>query len=115
MKLVTKTKANGVFVISGDRHWAEFSQITEGVPYPLYDFTSSSINQRHGRGTPTENPHRLLDRTFHEENFGTIDVDWSGKDPKVTVSIVDLDGQKQLSHSFRLSELRHSPASPERK
>ena len=108
MKLITKTKADGVFVISGDRHWADFSKTTSGVPYPLYDFTSSSINQRHARGTPTENPHRLLDRTFHEENFATIDIDWSGADPQISVSIVDLNGQKPLSHTFNLSELSSS-------
>jgi len=105
MKLISKTKANGLFVISGDRHWSDFSRTTSDVPYPLYDFTSSSINQLHTRGTPTVNPHRLLDRTFHQENFGTIDIDWSGDDPKITVSIVDLNGQQQMSHAFRLSEL----------
>lgn len=109
MKLISTTRANGVFVISGDRHWADFSRTTAGVPYPLYDFTSSSINQLHARGTPTENRHRLLDRTFHEENFGAIDIDWSGEDPQITVSIVDLDGKKQLSHTLHLSELRPDP------
>ena len=105
MELVSKTKASGLFVISGDRHWSDFSRTTTDVPYPLYDFTSSSINKLHPRGTPTENPHRLLDRTFHRENFGTIDIDWSSDDPKITVSIVDLDGRQQMSHAFHLSEL----------
>ena len=61
------------------------------------------------RGTPTENLHRLLDHTFHKENFGTIDIDWAGDDPKIRVSIVDLDGKQQMSHAFHLSELRPSP------
>jgi alkaline phosphatase D len=109
MELVSQTKANGLFVISGDRHWSDFSRTTSDVPYPLYDFTSSSINQLHPRGTPTENLHRLLDHTFHKENFGTIDIDWAGDDPKIRVSIVDLDGKQQMSHAFHLSELRPSP------
>ena len=83
--------------------------MTEGLPYPLYDFTSSSINQLHPRGTPTNNPHRLLDRTFHKENFGTIDIDWSQEDPEIEAKIVDLDDNVPLSHSFKLSSLQAAP------
>ena len=83
--------------------------MTEGLPYPLYDFTSSSINQLHPRGPPPNNPHRLLDRTFHKENFGTIDIDWSQEDPEIQVEIVDLDDKVQLSHSFKLSSLQAAP------
>ena len=109
LDLLEKSQASGLFVVSGDRHWSDFSRMTEGLPYPLYDFTSSSINQLHPRGTPTNNPHRLLDRTFHQENFGTIDIDWSQEDPEIRVQIVDLHDKVQLSHSFRLSSLQVAP------
>ena len=109
LDLLAKSKASGLFVVSGDRHWSDFSRMTEGLPYPLYDFTSSSINQLHSRGTPTNNPYRLLDRTFHKENFGTIDIDWSQEDPEIEVKIVDLDDNVPLSHSFKLSSLQAVP------
>ncbi|MBA63181.1 MAG: hypothetical protein CMJ76_12555 [Planctomycetaceae bacterium] len=108
LDLLTQSQASGLFVVSGDRHWSDFSRITQDLSYPLYDFTSSSINQLHSRGTPTDNSHRLLDRTFHKENFGTIDIDWSQEDPEIQVGIVDLQGKMQLSHSFKLSELQVS-------
>ena len=106
LDLISATKASGVLVVSGDRHWSEFSRLTDGLSYPLYDFTSSSINQLHGRGTPTENPHRFLKTTYHKENFGTIDIDWNQNDPVIRVEIVDLQSKAQLSHSVKLSELQ---------
>ena len=106
LDLLTKTNASGVMIVSGDRHWSEFSRITEELAYPLYDFTSSSINQLHSRGTPTDNPHRFLEKTFHKENFGTIDIDWDQDDPVIRVGIVDLTGKVQLSHSVNLSALQ---------
>ncbi len=106
LDLIGRTQASGLIIVSGDRHWSEFSRITNGLSYPLYDFTSSSMNQLHPRGTPTENPHRFLDKTFHQENFGTIDIDWNQKDPVIKVGIVDLQGKTQLSHSVKLSELQ---------
>ena len=42
LDLLTKTNASGVMIVSGDRHWSEFSRITEELAYPLYDFTSVS-------------------------------------------------------------------------
>ena len=106
LDLIGRTQASGLIIVSGDRHWSEFSRITDGLSYPLYDFTSSSINQLHSRGTPTENRHRLLEKTYHLENFGTIDIDWNQKDPVIKVGIVDLQGKTQLSHSVQLSELQ---------
>ncbi len=54
-KLIQDTKAGGVILVSGDRHWSELSLLSEDVPYPMYELTSSSFNQIHPRGTPTEN------------------------------------------------------------
>ena len=104
-KLLTKTKAAGVVIISGDRHWAELSRVDEGVPYPLYDFTSSSFNQLHARGTPTKNRFRASPTTYHKENFGAITIDWKS-DPQLTLEIRDMAGKSQLTKTLRLSELQ---------
>ena len=44
LSLLRDTRAAGVVVLSGDRHYAELS-VLEGSPlgYPLYDLTSSTI------------------------------------------------------------------------
>ncbi len=104
--LIANTRANGVIFLSGDRHWCEFSALTEGVPYPLYDFTASSMTQEHQRGTPTPNKNRLLPKTFHQPNVGTLHVDWKLNDPILTFRIVDATGGIQIEKMIRLEELR---------
>ncbi|MGB7327576.1 MAG: alkaline phosphatase D family protein [Rubripirellula sp.] len=98
LNLLKSTKANGVIFISGDRHWAELSSLSDGMPYPICDLTSSSFNQLHGRGTPTKNRFRLMANTFHHENYGVIRIDWDAPKPKATLEIRDLDGKVQMKH-----------------
>lgn len=106
-KLIESTRAEGVVLLSGDRHWAELSRLATDVPYPLCEMTSSSLNQIHARGTPTENRHRADDRTFHRENYGVLRIDWSD-DPMVTLKIKDSEGDVQIETAFPLSRIQHS-------
>jgi alkaline phosphatase D len=103
-KLIQKTKANGVVIISGDRHTAEFSRIESGLGYPLYDITSSSLNQRH-RWRSELNPHRV-GGMYYDENFGTILVNWTEDDPTVRMQVRDMKGQVVIQVRHRLSELQ---------
>jgi alkaline phosphatase D len=107
--LIAKTKANGVIVLSGDRHWAELSVEREGVPYPIRDLTSSSFNQLHERGTPTENTKRALPNTWHRENFGEVAIDWRGEETVVHLRVRDLEGKAVIEEAVALRELRVGP------
>jgi alkaline phosphatase D len=104
--LIGKTRANGVVILSGDRHWAELSVAREGVPYPLYDLTSSSFNQIHPRGTPTENRYRESPKTWHRENFGEVAIDWKGENTVVNLLVRDLKGTVVIERAVPLRELR---------
>ena len=95
--LIAKTKANGVLFISGDRHWSELSAETKDVPYPLYDLTSSSFNQLHTRGTPTENRFRVVKDTYHRENFSVINIDWKQTMPSIVLQIIDLNDDVRIA------------------
>ncbi len=105
---IRDSDAEGVLLISGDRHWAELSEEPTAVGYPLYDLTSSSLNQPHPRGTPTDNRHRAMDRTFHRENYGAIDIDWNAPSPQLRLRIIDQQGTAQLQKQLSLSQLRRS-------
>jgi hypothetical protein len=104
--LIAKTKANGVIVLSGDRHWAELSVEREGVPYPIWDLTSSSFNQLHERGTPTENIKRGLPNTWHRENFGEVAIDWEEEDTVIHLRVRDLKGKPVIEKAVVLRELQ---------
>lgn len=98
LDLLSSTQANGVIFISGDRHWSELSAVANQKRYRIFDFTSSSFNQLHQRGTPTKNRHRFLPKTYHQENYGVIKIAWDSPLPVATLQIRDLDGAVQLQH-----------------
>ena len=91
LELLKKTKANGVIILSGDRHSAEISKLDETLPYPLFDVTSSAMNQTQ-KPSKEENPHRVSDRYFRE-NFGVLKINWSKPKTRVTMEIRDLVGK----------------------
>jgi len=102
--LIQKTQANGVILLSGDRHWSELSVESDLGPYPIYDLTSSSINQKHPRGTPTQNRFRALPTTWHEENFGKISINWT--DRQIEMQIVNAQGEVPIKKTLSLNDLQ---------
>lgn len=93
---LVRDKATGVVLLSGDRHFGEISMLpsqTEGGPsYPVYEVTSSGLNQtnksreknryRVGGGVP-----------FGTPNFGMIQIDWSKEDPSIYLEIRNEQGK----------------------
>ncbi|MDZ4406021.1 alkaline phosphatase D family protein [Prosthecobacter sp.] len=108
LDILKRTKAAGVVFLSGDRHWCEFSKIDGPTGYPLYDFTSSSMTQKHPRGSPTPNKNRFIPKTYHLPNVGHLRIDWGAADTTLTSKIIDVDGQTRIEHSLKLSDLQIS-------
>ena len=106
--LIRSTDARGVVILSGDRHLAEISRLDSpnGVGYPLYDITSSSLNQPGGGRAEEPNQHRVGPGNFRRPNFGLIVIDWEQDDPPISLQIQDVQGQVVLRHDVRLSEIR---------
>lgn len=105
LALLRDTRANGVVVLSGDRHYAELS-VLEGsmVGYPLYELTSSSLNRPFGPAFEG-NLHRV-GPTVASANFGSVEVDWDSG--MVTLRVWDEHGVPRIDHSLLLTSL--SPA-----
>lgn len=106
ISLIKKTGAEGVVLLSGDRHWAELSCCREKVPYPLYEVTSSSFNQIHPRGTPTENCFRADERTYHRENYGVVHIDWKREIPAISLEVKDIEGGIRIEKKIALGDLQ---------
>jgi alkaline phosphatase D len=106
INLIAKTEATGVVFVSGDRHWSDLSVQRENVPYPLYDLTSSSLNQPHKRGTPTENRYREAGQTYHQANFGVVEIDWRGDESTLELRIQDAENKTRIRKRVALSELQ---------
>ena len=74
-ELIAKTGANGVLIVSGDRHLLEIScDDIRVASYPIWDFTSSGLTQK-SQTTDEANSYRV-GPVKREQNFGLIEIDW---------------------------------------
>jgi alkaline phosphatase D len=100
--LIRKTKAQSVFFISGDVHYAEVSKLDVPDLYPLYDVTASGITSTWGFATPNDN---RIDGPVMENHFGLLSIDWNHSDPKITFEIIDVENKTRIHREIMLSEL----------
>ena len=105
-KLIRDTRATGVVFISGDRHLAELSMMDGGVGYPIYDLTSSGLNQAFKAWRPQEvNRHRVATMNWGD-NFGMILIDWNREVPLLRLQIRDVDGDVTIQQKVYLDRLQ---------
>jgi alkaline phosphatase D len=92
LSLITQTKPKNLMILSGDRHMAEISKMDiTGLPYPLYDFTSSGLTHFRS-GTSEVNRYRVGDLII-KKNFGLLRIAWTGDKPTVTLQIRGLQNE----------------------
>jgi alkaline phosphatase D len=112
-KLIRDTGAEGVILLSGDRHLAELSMMDAGVGYPIYDLTSSGLNQAARAWRPLEvNRHRVATMNWGD-NFGVITIDWDRPDPRIGLQIRDVEGDITIQQKIDLSTLRRRATRPD--
>lgn len=86
LALIASTKPKNLLILSGDRHMAEVSKMElQGLPYPLYDFTSSGIT--HIRSGLSETNHLRVGDMILKKNFGLLKVRWEGEHPIVAMQV----------------------------
>ena len=111
-KLIRETGAEGLIILSGDRHLAELSTMDAGLGYPLYDLTSSGLNQAFRSWRPLEtNRHRVATMGWGD-NFGILTFDWEQPDPEISLQIRDVDGDITIQQKLRLSTIRRKITAP---
>lgn len=97
-QLLRETQANGVVILSGDRHLGELSVSTSAISYPLYDVTASGFNQANPAWrAPEENKHRVAAVPFGH-HFGLVEIDWKDK-PTVSLQLRDEAGKVLVNHT----------------
>lgn len=101
--LIKETKAAGVFMVSGDVHWAELSMQKPAGLYNLYDMTSSGLNQIEDR--PKPNKYRV-GNALQDLNYGMINIDWNSTPISINLQILNKRNQVKIEKTFPLSELQ---------
>jgi len=105
-ELLRRTGAEGVLILSGDRHHGEISLDTRVLDYPLYDITASGFNQASKTWRAPERNSRRVAAMPYGDHFGWIAVDWKQPDPQILVQLRDVEGDALAGIKLRLSLLR---------
>jgi alkaline phosphatase D len=91
-----------VIIISGDRHIAELSRRNfPGLPYPLYDFTSSGLTHTWSEVWDEKNTYRV-GKLIIEKNFGLMDITITNNHVHVVFSVMGKNGIVYQKHETDL-------------
>jgi alkaline phosphatase D len=104
LQLIKETKANGVFFISGDVHYGEFSELKNKESYPIFDFTSSGLTQEWRFATPNKN---RIAGPIMQNNFGLIEINTLEK--TIEVQLRDKTGSIVAEKLLHLEALQINP------
>ncbi len=96
--LINETGAEGVILLSGDRHRAAFYRLDQQLSYPLYEVTSSSLNAGFAGVEP--GPNRLGDEMMGEENFGLLVIDWSNREVRASLNKMTGEEDRHVEIDF---------------
>lgn len=100
--LLREAGANGVVIISGDRHRGGIYRHDDALGYPLLELTASSLNSAF-TSEEEAGPYRL-GPTYRPENYGALSIDWTSR--SVTLEVRGMDGEPVLEETLGLDDLR---------
>ncbi|MBI2772367.1 MAG: alkaline phosphatase family protein [Burkholderiales bacterium] len=104
-RLIGDTGAQGVVVLSGDRHIGALYREDRGTAYPLYELTASGFT--HTWTTASEAGPNRLGELYRELHYGAVEIDWDSR--SLRLDVVDTAGLPQRSQSIAFNELRARP------
>lgn len=103
--LLAETQAEGTIFLSGDLHYSELSKFKPANTYPLYDLTSSGLNQINSYIAP--NNTNRIDSALQDYNFGALRFNWDTlPEPMVHFLLFNGSGAKKYEKVISLSELK---------
>lgn len=99
---IRESGADGVVLVSGDRHLAALYRQDGLGDYPLYEMTTSSLNLSF-RDESDEMSSNQIGAAYSKVNFGEIAIDWEGR--TLTMSIHGEDGAATRSQTIAFDEI----------
>lgn len=89
---IAAAQPQAALLLSGDRHIAELSKMeVKGLPYPLYDITSSGLTHSYTKVSDEPNRYRVENKLTGQKNYALLDLDWSASPVRVHVQVRGLD------------------------
>lgn len=105
LRLIASTGAQGVALLSGDRHFAALYRQEAGTAYPLVELTSSGVT--HSWDSPTDAQGNRIGAPFTGFNYATIDLDWATR--SLRLSARDAQGAVRLGQTLAFNQLKAKP------
>jgi alkaline phosphatase D len=97
LKQIRENRIDGVFFVSGDRHFSEVSRIRRRGSYPLYDFTVSPLTSHAITTKLNFNTHRVRKSLIRKRNFALME--FSGRDGGRQMRVNYYDNHGNLLYS----------------
>lgn len=105
LSVIKGTGAEGVVMLSGDRHSSYLYKDEDRGPYPLYEATSSSLNVAFSRTADSpETDRRMIGKGYAFENYGEVEIDWEGR--KLDLILNDNAGNEVRSVTVPFDEIK---------
>jgi alkaline phosphatase D len=102
LALLAQSHAKGIILISGDRHIGEISKLTvPGVPYPVYEVTSSGLTHpaTQNKGEPND---LRVGPLINQKHYGLLRFRQSGTKLLVTAALKGEQGQDLVSEAIKV-------------
>jgi alkaline phosphatase D len=99
---IARTRAQGVVLLSGDRHIGALYREASAAPYPLWEMTSSGLTHA-WRAASEPGPNRVGD-LVRVNHYGLVDVNWASQ--QVQLQLKDTEGRSLQAATISLKELR---------
>ncbi|GAB3236395.1 hypothetical protein GCM10027346_27050 [Hymenobacter seoulensis] len=104
LELLASTRPKGVVLISGDRHIGEISKVpVPGVPYPVYEITSSGLTHTATHNTSEPNQYRVSP-LVNQLNYALFRFRQQGRKLFVTASLRGDEGKTFYTEEIELGK-----------
>jgi alkaline phosphatase D len=99
---IARARAQGVILLSGDRHIGAVYKEVGAIPYPLWEMTSSGLTHAWS-GASEPGPNRIGD-LVRVNHYGLVDVNWAKSE--VQLQLKDTQGRSLQTTTIPMKDLR---------
>ena len=104
LNIIRQSGAQGVLLLSGDRHHTELSKMERDGSYPLYELTCSPLTA--GVANPKEvNQLRVPETLVMEHNYALLNFSGARQDRTMNISVRNADGKEVWKRDIKASEI----------
>ena len=100
LQLIAKNKIKNVIFLTGDRHFAELSQMTLENNIRLLDITSSPLTSKPYSNSKEVNANRVEGTFVGEQNFAHISFSGTAKQRTLNISLANKNGKTCWEKSY---------------